>query len=125
MPPPKKGSDNRDVLSGLPRSRPQRPSARREKARASAAKAKPVAAAAGSAKPAAKPKAAARPKTAAAAAKPKAPPAGYATPQPATPATQDHGLVSTAIQAAGEIVQIGATVGSQALKAALRRIPRP
>jgi hypothetical protein len=34
-------------------------------------------------------------------------------------------IVTTAVQAAGELAQIGATVGSQLLKRATRRIPRP
>jgi hypothetical protein len=34
-------------------------------------------------------------------------------------------MVTTAVQAAGELAQIGATVGSQLLKRAARRIPRP
>jgi hypothetical protein len=33
--------------------------------------------------------------------------------------------VTTAIQAVGEIAQIGATVGGQVLRRAARRIPRP
>jgi hypothetical protein len=131
MPPPKKGSDNRDVLSSLPRSRPQRPSARREQARAAA---QPKVAAA-NAKPAAK-RAPAKPKSTAPAAKttPKVPrhqsdvpPAGYATAKSADAGGPPSGaeLISTAVQAAGELVQIGATLGSQALKSALSRLPRP
>jgi hypothetical protein len=34
-------------------------------------------------------------------------------------------IVTTAVQAAGELAQIGATVGSRFLKRAARRIPRP
>ena len=34
-------------------------------------------------------------------------------------------IVTTAVQAAGELAQIGATVGAQLLKRAARRIPRP
>jgi hypothetical protein len=34
-------------------------------------------------------------------------------------------IVTTAVQAAGELAQIGMTVGSQLLKRAARRIPRP
>jgi hypothetical protein len=34
-------------------------------------------------------------------------------------------LVTTAIQAVGEIAQIGVTVGGQVLKRAARRLPRP
>lgn len=83
-------ADQREVLSSLPRSRRQRPSARREAARAGrATKAKPTAVKA-AAKP--KAKAAAKPRATAAAkpsqrkpaprrkAGPAIPPAGYATP---------------------------------------------
>jgi len=108
---PEDPADQREVLSSLPRSRRQRPSARREAARAGrAAKAKPTAV-----KTAAKPKAKTRPKAAAkpratAAAKPSPrkpaaprrtgppiPPAGYATPTEhkgsADPAAALAGLV--------------------------------
>lgn len=151
MPPPKKGSNKREVLSGLPRSRPQRPSARREKARAAA---KPKAAGAASAaaksgaKGAAATPAAARSRAKGAAAKPKAaasrpkagatrpkvprgqshvPPAGYASADARDAAGPPSGteLISTAVQAAGELVEIGATLGRQALKSALSRLPRP
>jgi hypothetical protein len=40
-------------------------------------------------------------------------------------AAQSPGAVETAIQAAGELAQIGITVGSQALRSALSRLPRP
>ena len=89
-------AEPRDVLSSLPRSRRQRPSARREAARAgrktTAVKAAgPPKRATAKPKPAAKPKTAAKPKVAAAPAQrprrsapPKRsaiPPAGYATPR--------------------------------------------
>jgi hypothetical protein len=35
------------------------------------------------------------------------------------------GAVTTAVQAAGELAQIGLTVGGQILKRAARRLPRP
>jgi hypothetical protein len=128
MPP---SDDKPDVLSSLPRTRPQRRSARRD----SAATPKPKAAA----KPKPKPRAAAKPKATASAAprkraaapRPKAvptriPPAGFAPPRD----TEERGapsgveLVGTAVQAAGELVQIGAAIGSQALKSALGRLGR-
>src|SRR6476661_2549515 len=141
--------DKNDVLSSLPRTRPQRRSARRDSARkpAAAAAAEPGAPAktAAAAKPAAARKPAATRKPAAAkkpaaarkpaakkagsprprvqAVKPAIPPAGYAPPKD----TQERGapsgteLVGTAIQAAGELVQIGAAIGGQALKSALGR----
>jgi hypothetical protein len=34
-------------------------------------------------------------------------------------------MVGTAVQAAGEIAQIGATLWSQALRSAISRLPRP
>ena len=34
-------------------------------------------------------------------------------------------LVTTAIQAAGELAQIGLTVGGQVLKRAVKRLPKP
>lgn len=138
------GSGDRDVFGSLPNARPQRRSARRDR---STAKAKPAAAgpadpaATRAAEPAAKPKPAARAK-AATSAKPKPaarakttpprataaqiPPAGYATPR-----TDDDGvprgadLVTTAVQAAGELAQIGLAAGGRALKSALERLPRP
>jgi hypothetical protein len=90
--------------------------------------------AAAGAKAAARPTAAARAKRAAARAKPASPraaasqipPAGYATPR-----ADDDGalrgaeLVTTAVQAAGELAQIGLAAGGRALKSALGRLPRP
>ena len=125
----------RDVFSGLPNTRPQRRSAKRDRAGASAAdgaaaakggakkraaakKAPPQArAAAGSRPSAARPKAAA-PK------QPPVPPAGYATPNDDD---RPHGtdLVGTAVQAAGELAQIGIAFGGRALKSAIQRLPRP
>jgi len=79
---------------------------------------------------AAKPRAAARPTAAAEAAsvatEAAVPPAGYAT------EAQAHGhgpdpfaVVTTAVQAAGEIAQIGATLWGQAVRTAISRLPRP
>ncbi len=122
--------DERDVLRSLPRTRPARRSTKRDAPAAKpAAKAKPKAAAKPRAKKpvakktAAKPRAQAKPKaTAGAAAKP--PPAGWATPN--TDAAPSGGeLVTTAIRAAGELAEIGATYGLQAVRRALGRLPRP
>jgi len=176
MPPTDRREDapEGDVLSALPRTRPQRRSARRatppkaepaaaaEVPAAGGAVAKPATAAGdaaarprakraapaakagpraatdkGPAKPrtksakpratGAKPRAAARPKPAPAPA-PEVPPAGYAT---GSGGRDDGGrpgtgeLVTTALQAVGEIAQLGAAVGQQAVRSALRRIPRP
>jgi hypothetical protein len=144
------GNGERDVFGSLPNARPQRRSAKRGQAgatakapapapaKAKAAAAKPKSARATAAKPKSKPqpRAAGKPKSAAKArpaAKPRAaaapsriPPAGYATPRP-----EDDGvprgadLVTTAVQAAGELAQIGLAAGGRALKSALERLPRP
>jgi hypothetical protein len=47
--------------------------------------------------------------------------------EPSRPAAPPKGpeLVTTALQAAGEIAQIGITVGGQVLKRAAKRLPRP
>jgi len=106
-----------DVLSSLPRTRPQRRSAKRD-----AAPAKPTPRAAAKPKPkvAAKPKAAAKPRKPAAR---KIPPAGFAPPpdQGERPTPGPAELIGTAIQAAGELAQIGIAIGGQALRSALGR----
>jgi hypothetical protein len=178
MPPTDRREDapEGDVLSALPRTRPQRRSARRAtppkaepaaaaevpaaggavakpataagaaaarpraKRAAPAAKAGPRAASdKGPAKPRVKsakpratgatPRAAARPTPAPAPPAPEVPAAGYAT---GSGGGEDGGtrpgtgeLVTTALQAVGEIAQLGAAVGQQAVRSALRRIPRP
>jgi hypothetical protein len=144
---------DRDVLTSLPRSRPTRRSAKRggpapdgataeQAAKAQAAAAKPEPAA-GKAKAAAKPKpakagpkaAASRPKAAAkapraqapkAASTPPPPPAGWASPtEPRREGGGTGELLTTAVQAVGELAQIGLTYGGQALRQALSRLPRP
>jgi hypothetical protein len=114
-PPP---AGDRDVFSGLPTARPQRRSTKRDRPKAVSAEA-----------PAAKPKRAARPRPAAKTAPkqpklPPVPPAGYATP---VDDDRPHGadLVGTAVQAAGELAQIGISFGGRALKSAIQRLPRP
>jgi hypothetical protein len=123
-------SGERDVFSGLPNARPQRRSAKRDgpdakgpakaggKTRAAAKKAPPQARAAAGSRPAA-----ARPK-AAAPKPPPVPPAGYATPAD-DDAPRGADLVGTAVQAAGELAQIGIALGGRALKSAIQRLPRP
>ena len=54
-----------------------------------------------------------------------APPAGWQTPGEDTHGNGASDVVSTAIQAAGELAQLGATIGGQLLKRAAGRIPRP
>jgi hypothetical protein len=123
-PPP---AGDRDVFSGLPNARPQRRSAKRDrpgKEANGAAKRKqapPQARAAASSRPAATP---AKPRTAAQKKPPPVPPAGYATP---TDDDRPRGtdLVGTAVQAVGELAQIGIAAGGRALKSAIQRLPRP
>jgi hypothetical protein len=161
------GNGDRDVFGSLPNTRPQRRSARRDRA---GAKAKPAVSGQASAGAAAKEKAPARTKptaepgaaaqaSAGARAKPAAragaaapakaapprastsksatdatpprattsniPPAGYATPRGDDGVPHGAELVSTAVQAAGELAQIGLAAGGRALKSALGRLPRP
>jgi len=115
------------VLGHLSATRPTRLGGDRRESTArpatpAAAPAKKTAAATKPAKKATKPKV----RTAAGTAPkpPAAPPKGWQTPD------QDGGkdspdIVSTAVQAAGEIAQLGVTVGGQLLKRAAGRIPRP
>jgi hypothetical protein len=103
-----------EVLRSLPARRPQRRSARRDAkrpaARAKAPARKPRGA---SAKPrGVRPSAA----TNAASSTPSSPPAK---------APEGVELVGTALQAAGELAQIGLTLGTKALRGAVKRIPRP
>lgn len=113
-----------DVLSSLPRSRPQRRSAKRDAPKPAAKKA-PAAkrAPAGKQAPAARKPA---PKPRVHAAPRRIPPAGFEPPRDAEdrPAPSGVELVGTAIQAAGELAQIGLAVGGQALRSALGRISR-
>jgi hypothetical protein len=123
-------SDEREaaeVLKSLPARRPQRRSARRGGAKPAARKPAPRKKAPANAK-----------KSATAARKPAAGrrPAGV-RPSEATraasstpgqrPAQSPEGieLVGTAIQAAGELAQLGLTLGTKALRGAVARIPRP
>src|SRR5205807_399076 len=94
-----------DVLSSLPRTRPQRRSARRPAA-------------------ASTPPAKAGPRATATATR-RIPPAGFAPPRAdegRTPSGTE--IVGTAIQAAGELAQMGLAIGGHALKGALGRIGR-
>jgi hypothetical protein len=113
------GSEGKDVLSSLPRSRPERRSAKRDGARAKparrAAKPKPQAA-----KPKAKVAGATRPSAATRRAREES-----VKPPPVAPAAPDRDVVGTALEAAGELARIGLTVGTQIVREATRRIPRP
>jgi hypothetical protein len=89
--------------------------------RPKAAAPKPKAAAPPKPKAARKPRAQARPAT------PPPPPAGWAAPRVERRDGRPGGgeLIGTAVQAVGELAQIGITFGGQALKQALSRLPRP
>jgi hypothetical protein len=103
---------DREVLSSLPRTRPERRSSKRgERAPAGAAKPK-------SNKAQARTRAKTSPKTA----PPRAvPPSGYAVPKTASPVNAGSSeLVGTAIQAVGELAHLG----SRALRGALARLPK-
>jgi len=114
-----------DVLSSLPRTRPQRRSAKRD----AAAKPAPKRAAANGAKAPSKPRAKAAPKASPKPRKvpePRIPPAGFQPPPDKTERPLPTGveLIGTAIQAAGELAQIGLAVGRQALGSVLERTKR-
>jgi hypothetical protein len=141
--------DRNEVLTSLPRSRPQRRSSKRAGTPAGEAPAVPtepreakVAATAAresagaKPKPSAKPKAAAKPKPKAAP-RPKATaaPRPRPTPAPAPPREEPAArrvepptgadVLQSAVRAAGEIAQVGVTIGREAVKGVLRRLPRP
>lgn len=130
-------SEGKDVLSSLPRSRPERRSAKRDGAKAKApGRAKPKAQ--GARATAQRPTPGARRK-AQAALKPKPKVSGATRPSAATrrareesvkpppvaPASPDRDVIGTALEAAGELARIGLTVGTQIVREATRRIPRP
>lgn len=104
---------DREVLSSLPRTRPERRSAKRGARTTEASKPQPRT-------PKAKPGASSKPKPTAVAAKP-IPPAGYAVPKTGSPVNAGGTeLIGTAIQAVGEL----ASLGTKALRGALSRIPK-
>ena len=130
-----KGKPTKSVMGNLPSTRPTRMARRRD--------GDPVSGSAGAKpepKPKAAPKRAPKPKAATAkssGAKPKAVRSGSpsldaakkqprAASKPAAPEPpKGTELVTTAVQATGELAKIGLTLGSQALKRAARRIPKP
>lgn len=129
-----------EVLSSLPATRPQRRSARREGAKAAkaspggkrATKAAPRAkAAAGGRKASGRARAGATARSGAAkrpaAVRPSAATKAASTPPGDRPAEPPQGveLVGTALQAAGELAQLGLQLGTRALAGAVRRLPRP
>jgi hypothetical protein len=124
---PTRDSNDQEVLGSLPTTRPQRRSAKRDTPartrstpRTAAAKADPAAERA--AKPRAKPapRAQARP---APPPPPPVPPAGYATPTAGGPNGTD--MFMTAVLAAGELVRVGFVAWAQAVRAAVRHLPKP
>ena len=147
-------SDEESVLGSLPATRPTRFGAERRKTdgggTATATKAKPKTAAAKSATRAAaakqkaaapEPKVKAKPRAPASPPSPKPRPvragapslaestrrARTAEPPPESKTSPPSGteLVTTAIQAAGELAQIGLAVGGQVLRRAVDRLPKP
>ena len=143
-------TDDESVLGSLPATRPTRFGGERRKSAngetATATKARPKPRAAAKAKP--KPKAAAKPKpepAPRAAAEPRTPqgprpvragaPSLAASTERARTAEPPHEsttspprgteLVTTAIQAAGELAQIGLAVGGQVLRRAVDKLPKP
>jgi hypothetical protein len=132
----KKAKRNRaqpSVLASLPHERPQRLGGSRPARRTVAADAQPAPPppAQQTPPPAARPS---RPARAAAAKKAPAAPRPQSRPAPSPPPPppprrrrppRGTELVTTTIQAAGELAQIGLTVGGQVLKRAVDRIPRP
>jgi hypothetical protein len=136
-------ADDSGVLASLPTTRPQRIGGRRRttKPAAAATATKRAAATSPRRKPAAKKRAPAKPKavpiSTAAAKKPTPVRAGArgldATAQQAAamraPATRrapsGTELVTTVVQAAGELAQVGLSIGGQVLKRAVERLPKP
>ena len=129
----KSGADE-SVLGSLRSTRPTRLG--RERRTAAATSAKPSATKAKAAKPKATKKAAPKKRAAkkapATAAQPKATAAQRpsAPPPPPPPRSADGRpsgaeIVTTAVQATGELARIGVTVGGQLLRRAAQRIPRP
>src|SRR3954452_16343814 len=126
------GTEGRDVLSSLPHSRPQRRSAKRDAAASKPARKPPSRS---GRKPPSKPAAATKPRTRT---KPKPKVGGTPRPSAATRrAREDHttrppreqpaerDVVTTALEPAGELARIGITVGTQLVREATRRLPRP
>jgi hypothetical protein len=107
---------DREVLTSLPRARPVRRSAKRAS--------RPRAGEPASKVPPPSGRAAGRPP---ATPRRSVPPAGYAAPEHDAggqrPSPTD--VVGTAVQAAGELAQIGLALGRQTLKSVLGRLPRP
>ncbi len=135
----KKGKGEANVLGSLPTTRPNRLGRHAPKRAASAAVAKPAPAKAAKAKAKAKPKPAKpAPVVKAAPARPK--PVRSASAKLAAPARQADAkrapareekppsgteLVTTVVQAAGELATVGLSIGGQIVKRAIDRLPKP
>jgi hypothetical protein len=119
------GSEGKDVLSSLPRSRPERRSTKRDGARASKPKAKPTPKPAAAGKPKAKPKVGHATRPSAATRRARAETAKTPSPKAEQVAPADRDIVTTTVQAAGELARIGITVGTQIVREATRRLPKP
>lgn len=123
------GSEGKDVLSSLPRSRPERRSTKRDGARASRPKAKPATKPtpkpAAASKPKAKPKVGHATRPSAATRRARAETAKTPSPKAEQVAPADRDIVTTTVQAAGELARIGLTVGTQIVREATRRLPKP
>ena len=134
-----KAKPSKSVMGNLPSTRPQRMARRRDGDPVSRAAAKPTRA---TPKAVGKPATPAKPKPTAEAAAPKAAPKPRAVrsgspslaakkkpksprrePAPSPPSGTE--LVTTAVQATGELAKIGLTLGGQALKRAASRLPKP
>jgi hypothetical protein len=137
-----KAKPSKSVMGNLPSTRPQRMARRRDGDPVSRAAAKPTRAtpkAVGKPATPAKPKPKPKPAEAAAPnapAKPRAVRSGSPSlaakkksksprrePAPSPPSGTE--LVTTAVQATGELAKIGLTLGGQALKRAASRLPKP
>jgi hypothetical protein len=117
MSPDRDGDRGNEVLTNLPHSRPQRSTKRREQARSGKARA-------ASASPrAAKPKRAATPKPNGV--RPSAATSRARTSDDRSGAPSGTEVLTTVIEAAGEVAQIGLTAGVRALREAISRLPRP
>ena len=119
------GSEGKDVLSSLPRSRPERRSTKRDGARASKPKAKPTPKPAAAGKPKAKPKVGHATRPSAATRRARAETAKTPSPKAEQVAPANRDIVTTTVQAAGELARIGITVGTQIVREATRRLPKP
>jgi len=131
---PKQRASEPSVLGSLPSTRPNRLGRRRDAAEPAARTRTAKRAAAKPPKPARREPAATRSAPTAVSSgsprlrRPAPPPQGHAVPEPErAPGGPPTGieLVTTAVQAAGEVAQIGFTVGGQILKRAVGRLPRP